>query len=469
MNCRCALALVIASFSGPVIPTQAHATAKYAPSFRGDENRVILRTSELRSAYLLRAGTVRYDAADRSPQGLRRQLQRHFDVVLGLLFTSTPARIETALDRLESETSQVWSQHKRDAWRQQLLATRYRQMLRLAAYRDKGLFPINEGRLARPTPIFVDDQNTACAVGHLMRTTGWEYEVASISTENNLIYIPDIVAGPVAKWILTSGLTLEEAALIQPAYGPIQIVPPTPDDAINPLNSNWSGIAGDLRFSNFKLMQDSGGVETPNVNIPVSHCGPSFCFLTVLHPVPIFPELRLNTGELQSVEFEPAENVVESNAFANSSFLYPPSFLEADDFTRVVIQFDVETVSPSQRLSRHPFGSSLLVSPGQVLTYPRNDVSLFLSDDLTDLFFHHSEGESDHLFNNSVMFIGDESFKPVRRMTVVTEMLVIGGRPFEAQFLNFDVITIPEPNCVVLFALGCFVLAPRYRTKRLTI
>src|SRR4051794_20293871 len=62
----------------------------------------VLRISDLRSAYLQRAGVVRYDASNMSPDGLRRQLQRHFDVVLGLLLVSTPRSIETVLARLEA-------------------------------------------------------------------------------------------------------------------------------------------------------------------------------------------------------------------------------------------------------------------------------------------------------------------------------------------------------------------------------
>ena len=44
------------------------------PTARANERdpSILLRASDLRSAYLVRAGVVNYDATDRSPQGLQR-------------------------------------------------------------------------------------------------------------------------------------------------------------------------------------------------------------------------------------------------------------------------------------------------------------------------------------------------------------------------------------------------------------
>src|SRR4051812_49298377 len=67
-----------------------------------DQPCIVLKISDLRSAYLQRAGVVRYDESNRSPDGLRQQLQRHFDVVLSLLSVATPDSIEIAAVRLEA-------------------------------------------------------------------------------------------------------------------------------------------------------------------------------------------------------------------------------------------------------------------------------------------------------------------------------------------------------------------------------
>jgi hypothetical protein len=77
------------------------ADTSYAPGVVSrDRQHAVLRLSDLRSAYLQRAGVVRYDESNRTPAGLRQQLQRHFDVVLNLLRLDTPESIETALGRL---------------------------------------------------------------------------------------------------------------------------------------------------------------------------------------------------------------------------------------------------------------------------------------------------------------------------------------------------------------------------------
>lgn len=189
----------------------------------------VLRLNDLRSAYLLRLGLVRYDANPQSSERIRVQLRRHFDVVLGLLLAGTHTSIETALDRLEAASAYSWSPRERDSWRSQLLANRYAQIARLRDYRDRGLFPLNEGQAAQPVPIFVDRNDTACAVGHLMRVSGWRSEVRRIHDANNLVYVTDAAGGLIDVWILKSGLTREEAALIQPGYP--NFSPPTP---INP-------------------------------------------------------------------------------------------------------------------------------------------------------------------------------------------------------------------------------------------
>src|SRR4051794_18602365 len=82
----------------------------------------VLHTSDLRSAYLLRTGVVRYDESNRTPQGLRQQLQRHFDVVLSLLSIATSDSIDIAAARLEAADDHSWTAEERTAWRQELLA-----------------------------------------------------------------------------------------------------------------------------------------------------------------------------------------------------------------------------------------------------------------------------------------------------------------------------------------------------------
>jgi hypothetical protein len=439
------------------IPTTLHAAMDHAAVSSEIFNRPGLRTSDLRSAYLMRAGLVHYDSADHSAQSIQRQLRRHFDVVLAMLIAATPTSIETAINRLESTTGQHLSDAERQRLRGLLVMRRYAQLVRLKAYHDRGLFPQNEGPVRGETPIFVDQYDTACAVGHLMRLSGWESEVASIQATNNLVYVSNIAGGPVARWILTSGLTMEEAALIQPSYGwlPRPIRPPVPEDAINPVASNWSGVVGDLRFSNFKFLGPPGP-DTPTVNISINHtvCGSWFCSTPIWPSIPLRPvgELKLNEDAFHPLQsLQSNDDTLRPFQSLDPIYLnpYAPDF---EELSSVLIQFDVETVSPTQRLVKLPYASTLTTYPDEGVHYFRNEVGLFLSDDNLELFFHYEANDAEDI--NNFTYYTDEPIEAATKMTVVTELLLSGGQPYEAQRLHFDVITIPEPCAVLLLACG---------------
>ena len=109
---------------------------------------IVLKISDLRSAYLQRAGVVEYDESNATPAGLRQQLRRHFDVVLTLLASATPDSVELAAVRLEAADDHSWTAQERAGWRHKLQAARLVQLQRFAAYRDRGIFPLNEGQQA---------------------------------------------------------------------------------------------------------------------------------------------------------------------------------------------------------------------------------------------------------------------------------------------------------------------------------
>ena len=51
-----------------------------------------------------------------------------------------------------------------------------------------------------------------------MHSDGNDSDVASIVETNNLVRVNDVRRGSMMHWIRSSGLTQEEAALIQPSY-----------------------------------------------------------------------------------------------------------------------------------------------------------------------------------------------------------------------------------------------------------
>ena len=104
----------------------------------------------------------------------------------------------------------------------QLTARRHAQIERLHSYAATGRFPRNLDFPGQLVPYFVDAYGTACAVGRLAQLDGLNADVAHIAATNNHIRIADVHAGPLLDWILDSGLTQAECALIQPSYACIE-------------------------------------------------------------------------------------------------------------------------------------------------------------------------------------------------------------------------------------------------------
>ena len=323
---------LLAVFAVP--PCVANASVRSAPPL-GVQRAIVLKLSDLRSAYLLRAGAVHYDATTNTPVDVREQLQRHFDTVIGLLLVSTPKSVETALLRLEASESRPWSESNRISKRKQLLASRYLQLQRLAYYRDRGQFPLNEGQSRQPAPIFVDEHDSACAVGQLMRWSGWPQEVASIHRVNNLIYMPQAVDSSVANWVLTSGITLEEAALIQPGYLLV---------ATNKIGDYGPGelsfVKDGLKYENFELSAlnfPSSSILLPNPNF-VSFNGGSN---TITTPFP------------SDIVDPPGNRWLLIGGAASLSFAQPcpcnPLRGQSlpDKGQRITLTFDVSTIDPN--------------------------------------------------------------------------------------------------------------------------
>ena len=100
------------------------------------------------------------------------------------------------------------------------IAARRRHIERLREYRDGGTFPHNHVA-AHATPVFVDEHRTHCAMGYLIARDGRSDLVERIRDGRNLARIPELASDtPLVAWVRDAGLTLEEAARIQPAYDP---------------------------------------------------------------------------------------------------------------------------------------------------------------------------------------------------------------------------------------------------------
>lgn len=116
--------------------------------------------------------------------------------------------LEDALVQLKTETPVGLSADQRVA-REAVLDD-------LRRYIDAKEFPRSNG----PTsPVFVDDADQHCAMGALISWNGGDDIVRNIRRTRNLATVPTLVDEPgLADWLTTHGMTVEEAALVQPTY-----------------------------------------------------------------------------------------------------------------------------------------------------------------------------------------------------------------------------------------------------------
>jgi hypothetical protein len=88
----------------------------------------------------------------------------------------------------------------------------------LARYRRRGRFPKNRD-FAERTPYFIDRAGTRCAMAHLLEVGGERELVQKIAREQNNARVRELAGEPrLLAWLDAAGLTVEEAAEIQPSY-----------------------------------------------------------------------------------------------------------------------------------------------------------------------------------------------------------------------------------------------------------
>lgn len=94
----------------------------------------------------------------------------------------------------------------------------------LHTYWTAGVFPVNRDYPGERRPCFIDADGNICAVGYLIEQTKGRALAEQINDEHQYDYLLDMNEEAIAQWASEYGLTLEECAMIQPAYGP----PPAP-------------------------------------------------------------------------------------------------------------------------------------------------------------------------------------------------------------------------------------------------
>ena len=99
------------------------------------------------------------------------------------------------------------------------LARRTQLISWLRDYRNDASFPTND-RFSNPTPFFRDKHGVLCAMGYLIDRSGRSDIVNRVAGSRNNAYIRELADDPaLIAWLDSAGLSVAEAARIQPAYG----------------------------------------------------------------------------------------------------------------------------------------------------------------------------------------------------------------------------------------------------------
>lgn len=82
-------------------------------------------------------------------------------------------------------------------------------------YRMAGVFP--KAANGRMLSVFVDDNGVRCPMAELVHASGRDDLVDAVHRENNTVRLASVHSGPLFDWMLASGLTQEEIAMVQGA------------------------------------------------------------------------------------------------------------------------------------------------------------------------------------------------------------------------------------------------------------
>ena len=131
----------------------------------------------------------------------------------------------------------------------------------LREYRDAGRFPRNERFPERAMPFFRGGHGTLCAMAYLIERSGRRDLVDRIAMTRNNAFIAELANDPALRvWLDSVGLSVTEAARIQPTYTPNVV------DYVVHYDSAWSqrdtSAVSRLLGSQYRYFTSRGGVSS---------------------------------------------------------------------------------------------------------------------------------------------------------------------------------------------------------------
>src|SRR5262245_14543415 len=147
---------------------------------------------------------------------------------LGSMFAVRIARASEPIGAVEADRARI-QRHLADVERElrardlsdmpeELRRARAANLDRLHEYWVKGVFPHNDLFVGQRVPFFIDTRGRACAVAYLALESGGTEAAHEVAAGMNNARVRDMASPALARWLMHSGLTLGEAALIQPDY-----------------------------------------------------------------------------------------------------------------------------------------------------------------------------------------------------------------------------------------------------------
>ncbi len=441
-----------------------------------------VRQPVLRSAWMLTAG----HPLPRRPETAaeeQSQLRKHFAAVEAILLQMTPRSVSIAVLRFERAAGRQLTQSERQELFSILLQRRFVQLVNLRSYRTKGRFPVNFDSADPAKPIFIDTHGTPCAVGYLMCCSGWGKQVEDIARANNFVVVSDVREGPLAEWVLSSGLLQAEAALIQPLYQP-----PSNYEGQLALFLHAGAILerDGLRYSNFTFSASSNGgelVNPANMNL-----------ITDLSDIIYYPLSEFRHYSPTGTSFLAIHGNLGSTAHAYNSTGF-------DGSTAWQIGYDVTAIDPqcaitSVHLTSNRFHNWNAIGEPWPTDLPSNRPVAFFApngapiDNTSTVEHEHQLYEfymtgfleyrttvsaggaaidamalggtryEDFDFNFGLLGASRAAtFTPVRSVHVQTQLLLAGDATSLDIIHEFTLATVPEPSTLALATAGVLVLA----------
>lgn len=159
------------------------------------------------------------------------------------------------------------------AWASTLRDRRARGIAALEAYAARGVFPVPANTVGFSHQ-FVDAAGHRCAVAELVFTSGRADLVRDTQRTQNDVVLATLTDGPLVDWMLTSGFTREEIAIIQePGWrGQVEVLAPIDNDVaeVTRVQAHLAAVLQVLRVDTEKSLVKALDRLGPRAQGPVS-------------------------------------------------------------------------------------------------------------------------------------------------------------------------------------------------------